>query len=68
MESGEEDASGGTTNGGAGVGVGEAHAFAGELIDMGGEELFAAHVARLEVTPFVEHEVDDVGPDFVRKR
>lgn len=68
VESGEEDAAGGTADGGSGVGVGEAHAFAGELVDVGREEFFAAHVAGLEVAPFVEHEVDDVWPDFLLRQ
>ena len=40
--------------------LGEAHAFGRELVNVRGSDLLVPHAGPFEVTPLVEHEVDDV--------
>ena len=61
MKTGEEDAAGWSTDGCSSIGVGETHALAGKAVNIWREELGVVHVTRLKVSPFVQHEVDDVG-------
>jgi len=68
VEAGEEDAASGAADGCSGVGIGKAHSLAGELINVRGEEFFAAHVPRLKVAPFIEHQVNDVRLGFCGER
>ena len=67
VQTGEQDTAGRAADRGSGVGVGEAHAFTGEAVDIWSYEIGIAHVPGLEVAPFIEHEVDDIGLLFAGK-
>ena len=61
VESGEQDTAGWSTNRCSGIGVCKSHPFVGHAINGWSEEIGMPHMSGFEVTPFVEHEIDDIG-------
>jgi len=58
---GHEAASGGGADGGAGVALIELHAFGGEAVEAGGEDLLLAVAAEVGVAKVIGEDEDDVG-------
>ena len=61
IAAGDEGDAGGAADGGVCVGLGEAHAFGGEAVDVEGLVFAAAIAGDVGVAEIVGHDVDDVG-------
>ena len=59
--SGHEGCAGGSRHGATGIGLGEAHAFGGHAVDVGGGDILLTVATEIAVAHIVTHDIDDVG-------
>lgn len=59
--SGHEGCAGGSRHGATGIGLGEAHAFGGHAVDVGGGDILLTVATEIAVAHIITHDIDDVG-------